>query len=71
MLVRSSNLFSIVRKNKTENSRSSLKLEGTLSNLVDMKLQYPEQTVPCHNWRPGEELFESSKKAASACNNEF
>ena len=61
-------LFSIVRKNKTENSTSSLKLEGTVSNLLTMKLQYqyPEQTVPCHNWRPGEELFESSKKAASA-----
>ena len=40
-------MFSIVRKNKTENRRSSLKLEGTLSNLVAMKLQYPEQTVPC------------------------
>lgn len=59
-------LFSIVRKNKTENSRSSLKLEGTLSNLLAIKLQYLEQTVPCHNWRPGEELFEGSKKAASA-----
>ena len=35
-------LFSIVRKNKTENSRSSLTLEGTLSNLLAIKLQYPE-----------------------------
>ena len=48
-------LFSIVRKNKTE-STASMKLEGTLSSLLAMKLQYPEQTVPCHKWSPTEEL---------------
>ena len=36
-------LFSIVRKNKTE-SRASMRLEGTLSSLLAMKLQYPEQS---------------------------
>ena len=38
-------LFSIVRKNKTD-SRSSLSLDGTLSNILAMKLQYPESTTP-------------------------
>ena len=54
-------LFSIVRKNKTE-STASMKLGGTLSRLLAMKLQYPEQTVPCHKW--------SSKKAVTAYNAE-
>lgn len=64
-------LFSIVRKNKTE-SRASMRLEGTLSSLLAMKLQYPEQTVPCHKWSPTKELLDtcSSKKAATAYNAE-
>ena len=40
-------LFSMVRKNKTD-SRSSLKLDGTLSNILSMKLHYPEGTTSCH-----------------------
>ena len=60
-------LFSIVRKNKTE-SRASMKLEGTLSNLMAMKLQYPEQVTPCFKWIPEERLLDSSKKAASVYN---
>lgn len=62
-------LFSIVRKNKTE-ARASLKLDGTLSNLLAMKCQYPEATVPCFKWKPEKKLIESSKKAAAAYNAE-
>ena len=62
-------LFSIVRKNKTE-SRASMRPEGTLSSLLAMKLQYPEQTVLCHKWSPTKELLDSSKKAATAYNAE-
>ena len=36
-------LFSIVRKNKTE-SRVLMKLEGTLSSLLAMRLQYLEHS---------------------------
>jgi hypothetical protein len=60
-------LFSMVRKNKTE-SRSSMKLDGTLSNLLSMKLQYPETTTPCHKWNPDEELLKNSKKATKDYN---
>ena len=56
-------------KNKTE-SRASMKLKGTLSSLLAIKLQYPEQTVPCHMWSPTKELLDSSKKAATAYNTE-
>ena len=58
-------LFSMVRKNKTD-SRSSLKLEGTLSNLLAMKLQYPEDT--CIKFNPDENLISASKKAAKEYN---
>ena len=50
-------LFSTVhvRKNKTE-ARASLKLNGTLSNLLAMKCQYPEATVPRLKWKPDKRL---------------
>ena len=60
-------LFSMVRKNKTD-SRSSLKLEGTLSNLLAMKLQYPEDTSPCFKFNPDENLISAAKKAAKEYN---
>ncbi len=60
-------LFSIVRKNKTD-SRLSLSLDGTLSNILAMKLQYPESTTPCFKWQPTEELMKSSKSATSGYN---
>jgi hypothetical protein len=60
-------LFSMVRKNKTD-SRSSMKLDGTLSNLMSMKLHYPETTTPCHKWNPEEELLKNSKKATKVYN---
>ena len=62
-------LFSMVRKNKTDR-RSSLKLDGTLSNLMSMKLHYPETTTPCHKWNPEEELLKNTKKATSVYNRE-
>ena len=56
-------LFSMVRKNKTD-ERSRMKLDGTLSNLLRMKLQYPEGTVPCYQWKPDAELLKKSKSSA-------
>ena len=40
-------IFSMARKNKTD-SRSPMKLDGTLSRILSMKLHYPENTTPCH-----------------------
>ena len=60
-------LFSMVRKNRTD-SRSSLKLKGTLSNLLAMKLQYPEDTSPCFKFNPDENLISAAKKAAKEYN---
>ena len=33
---------------------SSMKLDGTLFNLLSMKLHYPETTTPCYKWNLGE-----------------
>ncbi len=60
-------LFSIVRKNKTD-SRSSLKLDGTLLSILTMKYTYPESDVPCHRWLPDEKILKDAKKAASHYN---
>ena len=57
----------MVRKNET-NSRSSMKLDGTLSNLLSMKLHYPETTTPCQKWNPEKELLKNSKKEARVYN---
>ena len=55
--------FSIVRKNKTD-SRSSLKLDGTLSNLLAMKSHCPEASVSSFLWDPDETLLKDSKKGS-------
>ena len=60
-------LFSIVRKNKTD-SRSSLNNDGTLSNILAMKLAYSENSIPCYKWKPASELLQSSKKATTVYN---
>ena len=57
-------LVSIVHKNK--NSRSSLKLDRTLSSILSMKTHYPEATIPCCRWKPA--LLEKSQSAARANN---
>ncbi len=41
---------------------------GTLSNILTMKLQYPESTTPCFKWQPTEELMKSSRSATSGYN---
>lgn len=62
-------LFSMVCKNKTD-SRSALRLDGTLSNLLAMKLQYPEATTPCFKWNPNKAFLSTSRKAATTYNQE-
>ena len=55
----------MVRKNKTD-SRSCLKLDGTLLNLLAMKLQ----CSPCYKFNPSKSLLTNSKKATTAYNTE-
>ena len=51
-------VFSLVRKNKTP-FRANLSVEGTLPNLLAIKLA---TEVPCHKFEPPEALIEKSKK---------
>ena len=59
----------MVCKNKTD-SRSSLRLDGTLSNLLAIKLQYPDAITPCFEWNPDKALLSNSKKATTTYNQE-
>lgn len=52
---------SMVCENKAD-SRSPLKLEGTLENLLEIKLHNPEETSPCLKFNPNENLLSSAKK---------
>ena len=62
-------LFSIVRKNKSL-ERASMKLDGTLSIILSMKIMYPESSVPCHLWKPSDDILKASKRAAMNYNKE-
>ena len=56
-------LFSIVQKNKSlENS--SMKLDGTLSSILEMEAMYLESCTPCYHWKPTEDILKTSKKVA-------
>lgn len=52
-------LFSMVRKNKTA-FRPNLKLDGTLSSVLTIKLACPN---PCHEYEPTKSVIEQAKKA--------
>ena len=63
-------VFSLVTKNKTK-FRPSLKLDGTLSSILTIKLG---NTNPCHKYEPPQKILDTAKKAtmeynkAHACN---
>ena len=57
-------ILSLVTKNKTK-FRPNLKLDGTLSSILTIKLANPE---PCQKFEPTQEILQSSKKATSECN---
>ena len=57
-------LFNVVRKNKTD-SRSSQKLDGTLSSILAMKSKYFEFRSPCFKWEPDNEIIKCTKSATT------
>ena len=57
-------VFSLVAKNKTK-FRPSLKLDGTLSSIITLKLA---NTEPCHKYEPTKEVITSAKRATMTYN---
>lgn len=57
-------VFSLVTKNKTK-FRPNLKLEGTLSSIVTLKLA---NTESCHTYDPTKEVLAAAKKATMTYN---
>ena len=51
-------VFSMVTKNKTK-FRPNLKLDGTLSSILTIKLA---KTDPCHKYESTSEVLETAKK---------
>ena len=57
-------VFSMVTKNKTK-FRPNLKLDGTLSSILTIKLA---KTEPCHMYEPTSEILETAKKVTMEYN---
>jgi hypothetical protein len=55
-------IFSMVTKNKT-NFRPSLKLDGTLSSILKVKLAHPEMQESCYDFKPSKNLLKKAKKS--------
>ena len=55
-------LFNTVKKNKTD-TRSSLKLDETFSNILTVKSRYLQLKILCHKWKPSGNLTADAKSA--------
>ena len=60
-------VFSMINKNKTK-FRPNLKLDGTLSSILTVKLANPESLQPCHKYEPARRIFKTAKKATMEYN---
>ena len=64
-------VYSLVKKNKPENSdRNRLNIEGSLSSILSVKLDAPESSIKCYNFKPSSKLLEKAKKATTQYNSE-
>ena len=41
-----------------------MKLDGTLSSILEMEAMYLESCTPCYHWKPTEDILKTSKKVA-------
>ena len=58
-------VFSLVNKNKSEGSnRNQLDIEGSLSSVLAVKLDRPENVSSCLDYDPDDTLLQEAKKAA-------
>ena len=56
-------VFSMIRKNKTDFC-SNLDLQTSLSSIMTIKMNKPEKLLPCHKFKPSNNLL---KKCKAAC----
>ena len=62
-------VFSLVNKNKNESSdRNRLDQEGSLSSILAVKLDCPEEKGKCFNFQPDKALLDKAKKATVSYN---
>ena len=60
-------LFSMIRKNLTD-TRKNLDVEGTLGNMLKIKLAQPESVRPCHTHKPTPHMLKLAKRATTNYN---
>ena len=41
-----------------------MKLDGTLSSILEMEVMYTESCTSCYHWKPTEGILKTSKKVA-------
>ena len=63
-------VFSMIKKNKTE-FRANLDLSKTLDSIMVIKMNHPEQMIPCHSMRFSDEFLKKCKLACSVYNKEY
>ena len=62
-------VYSLVNKNKSEWSvRNRLDIDGSLSNILAVKLDGPEYPIKFYNYMPSETLIEKAKRATKEYN---
>ena len=59
------NVYSVYSKT---DSRSSLKLDGTLPSILKVKCHLPVSSTKCYEWFPEDSVLCESKTAAKTCN---
>ena len=60
-------VFSTIRKNKTD-FRSNLDLRSSLSSIMTIKMNKPEDLLPCHRFKPSKNLLSKCKAACREYN---
>ena len=56
-------VFSLVNKNKSAgNDRNKLDIEGSLSSILAVKMEWPESQEKCYCFKSSDELLNSAKK---------
>ena len=62
-------VYSLVNKNKRQGcERNRLDIEGSLASIIAIKLDRPESTAKCYDYKPDADLLTAARSATAAYN---
>ena len=65
-------VFSLVNKSKPKGSdRNCMKINGTFTSIVSVKIGLSESACTCCNFNPGQKFFKSTEEPTRAYNEEY